>query len=1054
MTNVLTFNRGLSAVVSKELLSEITEIRNNLSKTLPWEPDIAEKFNKLARIAKTAQLRGIQRVLFACHAGAAKLATEAAEDVLTHTVGLVQALLNHLQDLVNDHKNTPMKLARPLQQLNQALGLSTSPMLAAEMYLPFLPEDTSAARPTEIALADFTAAVIEYRSSYQAGLIKLIKENDLSQLAGMRQTLVTLEPKNPHPGYRIFFEGAIAVFDCLTKTGHLDNASKWVVSKIDPELSLLAQGSTHVTEDFLSTVLYVVAKADPEAGARIRKLQDQFSLKSFVAEINSVDPAVIDKFLSVLVKARELWSTKQDLPYMLKITGDLQAKAVYLNNAGFTTTINALHEVLDTINTQKTPVAEEELSLEGASALLVLEQQLRDGSDIDLAKMSASRIYRLIGRDVDAGKIDKQAGTSILHQMAAEIQEDLIQLEPRLLEMLNEQTDGEADFRAGLVKIAKILRIFGKDNPLSLAVSTFEANLKIEKSADAKANIAAQYTQLGTLVEHLKTSEKTAMTAAQKWLNTMTPVDDSAANIPSENTDIPNDQEMLEIFLEEADGIVADLQKWIKSLKTDPSEHDTLVNARRGYHTLKGSGRMVGLSRFGDMSYITELLLNNWITSKKLASAELLQYLEDATSRVASNIKDFQTVGTSVVTYEDLETRAVGLGGMRLTDAPQSKKVKPSAPAPAPAPLPVVAPAPVVEKQAAPVVEAPVVQAPVVVEAAVEKAPEIEEIPSLTFEIAPAIIEEEPVHVSAPVKEVVVAQESISFETETIPTISFEETKAPSISFETVESPTVSFEDTTVPTQEVEEIEQPAPVGFDSMPTISFDIEPIAPAEPVRVPPVEFEVEPELTLDLSQIPEVTFDTEPDLVIPSADSLKFEAADALPDQSMMIPDLPPLEAIVIEKTAPAPSHYEEPVPALDDEEPAAPVTAIDFAPVEEYVPLEPLVEEKPVVLELPIPPEVVAESAQKRKQRSTPAAWQKTPDSKAASTPVRKEAPAGKAAASKPANAPSEKRPAATQKTTGKPAVKVSNKNVKASKKKKGAFAGFAAWLRGLFGGKK
>jgi hypothetical protein len=677
MPTVLTFNRALSAVVGRELLTELTELRSGLSRATPWGPEVAGRFSRLGKIAKTAQLRGVHRALTTLTESAKRLADKPSEEILAQTLVLAQAVLVHLQEWINDHKNTPLRLARPLQQLNQLLGITTSPMLSAEMFLPFIPEECAPARPSENTKEEFIAAVRDHVAVYQACLMKLIKEGDLAQLSSMRQALVTLEPKNPHVGFRVFFEAAIAIFDSLQKEGSLDNSTKWIVGKIAPELNMIIQGAIKSDDDVLSAMLYLIAKADSDTSARVRKLQDQYSLNSFMAETNTVEPAIIDKFLSVLVTARELWQANTDLDRMLGITGDLKSKAGHLHNPGFVTTISAFHDVLEAVVKKTVVVDEDALALEGASALLLLEMQVREGSNLDNANQSASRMYKLIGKDTgSAAPADRHAAASILHQLASEIQDDLDQLEPRLLEMLNGHHDGEADLRHGLVKITKILRIFGKSNALSRAFQLFEESLATPATSEGKSQLAGRYTQLGVLVEHLKTSEKSAFTAAQKWIDNLPRSQEAPLeNIP-DNVDVPNDTEMLEIFLEEAEGIVIDVAGWVRALRADPTEHDTLANIRRGYHTLKGSGRMVGLSRFGDMAYVTELLLNNWLTNKSPASPALLDFLDKATTLASVHVVDFKTIGTSAIEFDDLEALAIGLGGTPLSDAPQNKKAK------------------------------------------------------------------------------------------------------------------------------------------------------------------------------------------------------------------------------------------------------------------------------------------------------------------------------------------------------------------------------------------
>ncbi len=70
------------------------------------------------------------------------------------------------------------------------------------------------------------------------------------------------------------------------------------------------------------------------------------------------------------------------------------------------------------------------------------------------------------------------------------------------------------------------------------------------------------------------------------------------------------DDALLDIYLEEANEILADFESSIAALNANPSDRETLVSVRRGFHTLKGSGRMVGLNELGDVAWEVESHLN------------------------------------------------------------------------------------------------------------------------------------------------------------------------------------------------------------------------------------------------------------------------------------------------------------------------------------------------------------------------------------------------------------------------------------------------------------
>src|SRR5690606_19234768 len=60
------------------------------------------------------------------------------------------------------------------------------------------------------------------------------------------------------------------------------------------------------------------------------------------------------------------------------------------------------------------------------------------------------------------------------------------------------------------------------------------------------------------------------------------------------------DDEMLEVFLEEAREVIGDARQAQAQLAEAPDDVALLTTLRRAFHTLKGSSRMVGLASFGE----------------------------------------------------------------------------------------------------------------------------------------------------------------------------------------------------------------------------------------------------------------------------------------------------------------------------------------------------------------------------------------------------------------------------------------------------------------------
>jgi chemosensory pili system protein ChpA (sensor histidine kinase/response regulator) len=70
------------------------------------------------------------------------------------------------------------------------------------------------------------------------------------------------------------------------------------------------------------------------------------------------------------------------------------------------------------------------------------------------------------------------------------------------------------------------------------------------------------------------------------------------------------DDEIREIFLEETDEEIANLRAGLGHWLTDPERSDALVPIRRSFHTLKGSGRLVGARLLGEFAWKVENMLN------------------------------------------------------------------------------------------------------------------------------------------------------------------------------------------------------------------------------------------------------------------------------------------------------------------------------------------------------------------------------------------------------------------------------------------------------------
>ena len=116
------------------------------------------------------------------------------------------------------------------------------------------------------------------------------------------------------------------------------------------------------------------------------------------------------------------------------------------------------------------------------------------------------------------------------------------------------------------------------------------------------------------------------------------PAPAAAAPAPAE-PDIEED-DLRDIFLEEAREVVGNGLAAIEALAAAPTDVSELTTLRRAFHTLKGSSRMVGLTEFGEAAWSLEQVLNTWLADQKPANEDLRSLAGDAMRGFARWVED------------------------------------------------------------------------------------------------------------------------------------------------------------------------------------------------------------------------------------------------------------------------------------------------------------------------------------------------------------------------------------------------------------------------------
>jgi chemosensory pili system protein ChpA (sensor histidine kinase/response regulator) len=147
------------------------------------------------------------------------------------------------------------------------------------------------------------------------------------------------------------------------------------------------------------------------------------------------------------------------------------------------------------------------------------------------------------------------------------------------------------------------------------------------------------------------------------------------------------DAEIMEIFVEDARDVLENIKNKFFVWREDTDNQNALTELRRGYHTLKGSGRMVGATEVAELSWSVENVLNRVREAKIVPSPAIIDLVEQ-TLKLLPRMIDVLAGGPP---------HGIDVEALRETANALAQPGAPATPAPAGAPAPKGAPAPVVE---------------------------------------------------------------------------------------------------------------------------------------------------------------------------------------------------------------------------------------------------------------------------------------------------------------------------------------------------------------------
>jgi len=627
-------------------------------------------------------------------------------DVLEHALA---ALNRYLNDLLQGADNATLRLFPQYQELQQLRGLE----MAFELDLFFpnldvpLPEKVLGIAQSNAAQPGLKTA----RSQYQQGLLRFLRENSAAAVQLMQQALDVALGATPQDRGRAFWWVSYGLLDCV-KSSSLPaelNARK-LLGRIDQQMRAAAEGNPGDTQLLMNEMLYLIGHSE-NTSATVNAIKKTYALTRYFPTSSSLSPAELAQRLEIM---REQSRSAQDY-WELCIQGDQPSCQKFIVQADL---LAQQSEQLDQNKLQDSvqqlvhfsqyatqPEQARQLAIDMAMALLLLDSGINHYQYLaedfsEQVRLLSERMQSALAAQPEPAQLSdhliqlyyRMSHEELLALLSNEMLVNLRQAEQILNSFFN-----DAAKRSELKGLHRLLgQIHGglvilslqhaADLSLSIQVGANLFDQAEEPVAPAQRTVlAAALSALENYLQRLPHGHQNEIAGLQSALaeleklrlapaQTIATEQQSGASEPVMQHPQVEDQELLDVFLEEAGEVLGAMHHDLASCTAHPEVLEPLITIRRGFHTLKGSGYMVGLNDLAGVALVIERALNKWLQDGKPASSALLSFVEQAVKRFSGWVEALNSRGNAHIEANDLIVAAEQIEqGLDLNIATQIK---------------------------------------------------------------------------------------------------------------------------------------------------------------------------------------------------------------------------------------------------------------------------------------------------------------------------------------------------------------------------------------------
>ena len=635
--------------------------------------DVLERLKLIFRVMEQEGATTLSEEMIATGRHMLRGDTTSVEESLNALTDAVIVLPSYLDRLQAGHEDLPILLLPTLNELRATHDetlLSEGTLFAPE--LDVIVRELSGSEADHIASSDFPAFAKQIRGQYQAALLGWLKEQSKDGLIEPMQAVCkTLYTRLRRNELRRLWWIAHGVMQGLRERA-IDNdlPLRRLFARLDLTLKAMVDGGEDgpVSDTITAlsrSLLFYAAQARPGSNATDR-LRERFSLDRLIPDRE----ALLRARGAVTGRDAELFASigdavREELA-QVKDTLDMELRTGRVDLDHRQQSKTSLRQLSDTLNMLNLPVAAravEDLlpALEATdgvtnmdldSPLLGLAQKL-----LEVESKLATHI-QLLGEPVEEAEstgfisLPPHEQRQVFGKMLDECVSTLHEAQDAIRKRLD--GDAEAEYSAGLQQIAGAMsvanqpdaaRLTGKleralnaalaepagdgsapESLLPLADAVAALELFLTGSRDDQGSqsrfLDIMNDRLDGLPEAGREGEALPETETERPASEPEPKPEAPAGI---------DPTMLGIFLDEFDSVHGQLEDQLFTWLDEVENTRAQGEIRRAFHTLKGSGRMVGATEIGEFAWRFEDVLNSLIEGRIQFSQPLADALTLAT---------------------------------------------------------------------------------------------------------------------------------------------------------------------------------------------------------------------------------------------------------------------------------------------------------------------------------------------------------------------------------------------------------------------------------------